>query len=522
MENREFNNSYEGTENNNTQSFESTERTVYPQYVQPAEPYEDISSQSVEQPVQPYSNMQDTAPIQPVYSEQNFNQHQYYAYGDHYQQAAQNLNGKPKKAKKSRKNAALVAGTLALALCVGLGGGVLGSYLMNSNFNAKSATVQSSGSSVTAKTTEGKDSGLNVIQASKSDGTPSTIEEVVAKVKDSVVEITTEITKYGTFYGQYVAQGAGSGVIISEDGYIITNNHVIEDATSIKVRLTDGNTYDAKLIGKDAELDVALLKIEASNLTVAVLGTSSDLNVGETSIAIGNPLGQLGGTVTHGIISSLNRSIELDGKVMELLQTDAAINPGNSGGGLFDSEGNLIGIVVAKSTNSSDGTSLEGLGFAIPIDNIKNVLGDLKTKGYVSGKAVLGVTAVDVLDDTTAARYNVTKQGVYIYSVTSGSAAEQAGLLVGDCITKFDGNDVTSKDVLSSLIAKHKAGDEVTVTVYRDGKEQDITVVLGESVPETAERNSNNFNRNGNSNNGNNGGYYGYPNDIEDWFDLFN
>ena len=501
--NRNFENGFEGMNEH--------ERTVYPDYTQPsADEFEKTPVQeekyytAQEIPVQNYSSNEDTAPIPNVYT-------------DIYSTTPQpvTVSAKPK---KSRKNAALVAGTLALALCVGFGGGVLGSYVGG---NSKT-TVQQSGTSISAKTTEGKDSGLNIIQASQSSGTPTNIEQVVSKVKDAVVEITTEITKYGTFYGQYVAQGAGSGVVISSDGYIVTNNHVIEDATSIKVTLTDGNSYDAKLIGTDEELDVALLKIDADNLTVAALGSSSDLQIGETSIVIGNPLGQLGGTVTHGIISALNRSIKLDGKTMELLQTDAAINPGNSGGGLFDSEGNLVGIVVAKSTNSSDGTSLEGLGFAIPIDNVKKILGDLKTKGYVA-RPVLGISAVDVLDDSTAARYNVDKQGVYIYSITDGSAADKAGLMVGDCILKFGDTQITSKDVLSNAIASHKVGDEVKITVYRDGREQVLTAVLQENTSESNQRNSNNFNKNGgNSNNDRNNNNYGYPDNIEDWIKFFN
>ena len=422
MENKEFfeNNGFEAE--NNTQPINEYQKTVYPEYTQ-QKPVEAIPEQQYNEM---FSHSQDTAPIyNPAYPE---------IYSDGYN------NTEPvKKTKKNGKKIALIAGTLALALCVGFGGGVLGSYVAgNSNTNA----IVKNGVSINAKTTQGTDSGLNIIQASKSDNGPTNVEEVVSMVKDSVVEITTEVTKYGTFYGQYVAQGAGSGVIISSDGYIVTNNHVIEDATSIKVTLTDGKEYDAKLIGTDEELDVALIKIEADDLTVAVLGSSSDLNLGEAAIVIGNPLGQLGGTVTQGIISALDRSIQLDGKTMELLQTDAAINPGNSGGGLFDSEGNLIGIIVAKSTSSSDGTSLEGLGFAIPIDNVKKILGDLKTKGYV-GRAVLGISAVDVLDDTTARRYNVDRQGVYIYSITDGGAADNAGLMGGDCILQFDGVAVT-------------------------------------------------------------------------------
>ena len=501
MENKEFfeNNGFEAE--NNTQPINEYQKTVYPEYTQ-QKPVEAIPEQQYNEM---FSHSQDTAPIyNPAYPE---------IYSDGYN------NTEPvKKTKKNGKKIALIAGTLALALCVGFGGGVLGSYVAgNSNTNA----IVKSGVSINAKTTQGTDSGLNIIQASKSDNGPTNVEEVVSMVKDSVVEITTEVTKYGTFYGQYVAQGAGSGVIISSDGYIVTNNHVIEDATSIKVTLTDGKEYDAKLIGTDEELDVALIKIEADDLTVAVLGSSSDLNLGEAAIVIGNPLGQLGGTVTQGIISALDRSIQLDGKTMELLQTDAAINPGNSGGGLFDSEGNLIGIIVAKSTSSSDGTSLEGLGFAIPIDTVKKILGDLKTKGYVV-RAVLGITAVDVLDDTTARRYNVDKQGVYIYSITDGGAADNAGLMVGDCILKFDGVEVTSKDVLSSEISKHSAGDKVTLTIYRDGKEQDIEVVLTESTNQNTQKNSNNFNKNGGNSNDDGGYYNQYPDNIEDWFRIFN
>ena len=489
--NRNFENGFEGINEH--------ERTVYPQYTQPQPETEIYHAPEM------YSSSQDTAPFPPVYEN---------IYSE--SRPVETVTETPK---KSKKNAALIAGTLALALCLGFGGGLLGSYVGGGN--TVKTVVQPAGTSVTAKTTEGKDSGLNVIQASKSDNTLTSIEEVVNKVKDSVVEITTEVTKYGTFYGQYVAQGAGSGVIISADGYIITNNHVIEDATSIKVTLTDGKSYDAKLIGTDEKLDIALIKIEADNLTVAALGSSSDLNVGETSIVIGNPLGQLGGTVTHGIISALNRSIKLDGKTMELLQTDAAINPGNSGGGLFDDEGNLVGIVVAKSTNSSDGTSLEGLGFAIPIDNVKKILGDLKTNGRVS-RPVLGITAVDVLDDTTASRYNVDKQGVYIYSITEGSAADKAGLMVGDCVLKLDDTTIDSKETLTNTISSHKVGDTVKILIYRDGKEQTLTAVLEENTDDTPQRNSNNFNKNGgnSSNNGSNNNY-GYPDNIEDWIRFF-
>ncbi len=405
--------------------------------------------------------------------------------------------------KKSRKGfqIAMIAGSLALAICLGFGGGVLGSYFMGqSQTDNKSITATANGQVVTATTADGKDSELKIVESTtvKNGTSSNSIKDVVSRVKDSVVEITTEATSYSSFYGQYVTQGAGSGVIISEE------------------------SYDAKVIGADDTFDIALLKIEASGLTVATFGSSSDLEVGETSIVIGNPLGKLGGTVTAGIISSLNRTITIDNKSMELLQTDAAINPGNSGGGLFDGNGNLVGIIVAKSVQTSDGTAVESIGFAIPIDNVKSILGDLKTKGYVSGRAALGLTAVNVLTDSAAQRYGVEKKGVYVYSLVSGGAAEKAGIVVGDLIESFDGTAITGNEQLSAAVLQKKAGDTVEVVVYRDGEEKTISVTLGEreSDNKTTPRNSNGFNANGgnNSSNGSNGRSYG---SLEDFFNDF-
>ncbi len=438
------------------------------------------------------------------------------------EQSSSAISSKTKKTKKGRK-IALIACSLALAVCLGFGGGVLGSYIMGGNSETKVKTVSTTveGKSVAASTSEGNDSGLTVIEASNTDKTKSSIEEVVAEIKDSVVEITTESTSYSSFYGQYVTQGAGSGVVISADGYIVTNHHVIEDASNVNVRTTDGKSYEAKVIGSDETFDVALIKIEADNLTVAALGDSSKLNVGQTSIVIGNPLGQLGGTVTKGIVSALNRNIKIDGQTMELLQTDAAINPGNSGGGMFDENGNLIGIVVAKSIMTNSGTTVEGIGFAIPINNVKNIIGDLKEKGYVSGRAALGVTLTDVLSENAMKRYGVDKQGVYISSITSGGAAEKAGLTVGDMVTKFDGKEVKSSSEMSAAVLKHKAGDKVTITISRDGKEEDINVELGEAKSDKSSEGkySNGFNPgNSGSSNGSNG--YGFNND-DDWYRYF-
>ena len=432
-------------------------------------------------------------------------------------------NRKKSKKSKSGRKIAMIACSLVLAMGLGVGGGVLGAYLMQKDSDKTSAVQTVDGKAVTASTTEGKDSGLTVIAASNSNKTSSddSIEGVVAKIKDSVVEITTESTSYGSFYGQYITKGAGSGVIISQDGYIVTNNHVIEDATNIEVKTTDGKTYKGKVVGADETLDIALVKIEAEGLTVAVLGDSSTLKQGETSIVIGNPLGNLGGTVTKGIVSALNRTVKIDGKNMELLQTDAAINPGNSGGGMFDANGNLMGIVVAKSATTSDGIAVDGIGFVIPINNVKNILGDLKEKGHVS-RPVLGVTLADVKTESAKQRYGVEKEGVYVATLTKGGAAEEAGIKVGDIITKINGKSVSSSSEISSLVQKSKVGDKMTVTVSRDGNEEDIEVTLGESVSQTEEKNdySNNFNPDRNRSFNGSGGSSDYD-EFEDFYRYF-
>ena len=317
--------------------------------------------------------------------------------------------------------------------------------------------------------------------STKSNGEELSTEEIAAVTKDSVVEITTEYMKTGNYMQQYVSSGAGSGVIISEDGYIITNNHVIEDATQITVTTTDGNSYEATLVGRDDSLDVALLKIETTGLTPCSFGDSDQLNLAEKVIAIGNPLGQLGGSVSEGIISSLNRSITIDGKAMTLLQTDAAINPGNSGGGLFNDQGQLIGLVVAKST----GEDIDGIGFAIPINDVQAILNDLLNYGYTTGRSWLGVSLLDISNEQMARMYNVSETGTYLYSVEEGQAASKAGLQPGDRIVSIDGEEITSVDQMKSIIQGHEVGDTVTFVISRSGKQQTVEVTIGEYVPES-------------------------------------
>lgn len=469
------------------------------------------------------SDIEHSAPAAPKTTDE----YSYHRYASQFEDEEKNRRPEKtsKKSHKGRK-VALIACSIALALCVGFGGGVLGAALTkDSGEKTKTVVTTAEGTVVQASTSKGEDSGLKVVEASNTNSNSSSqsgsVEEVVSRIKDSVVEITTESTSYSSFYGQYITQGAGSGVIISDDGYIVTNNHVIEDATDIKVTTTDGKEHKAKLIGTDATLDVALIKIDADNLTVAVLGDSSKLSVGQTAIVIGNPLGQLGGTVTKGIVSSLKRNIKIEGKSMELLQTDAAINPGNSGGGMFDENGNLIGLVVAKSTQTSSGTAVEGIGFAIPINNVKSILGDLKTNGKVTGRPALNVTLVDVNTESAKRRYGVDEEGVYLGSVDQDGAAGKAGAKVGDRIVKIADKSVSKMDDVTDELRNHKAGDTIKLVVSRDGEEKELTVVLDEadnSSSDNKTRNSNNFNP---GNDFGSGGFGGYDDDDDEWLRRF-
>ena len=304
-----------------------------------------------------------------------------------------------------------------------------------------------------------------------------TTEEIAEAASDSVVEITTEGIVEGAFMQEAIQEGAGSGVIISEDGYIITNNHVIDGMDKITVTTSDETSYEATVVGTDSQTDIALLKIDATDLQPAVLGDSSEIEVGEDVVAIGNPLGTLGGTVTEGIISALNRSITIDNETMNLLQTSAAINPGNSGGGLFNAYGELIGIVNAKTS----GDEIEGLGFAIPINDVKEVIESLKTNGYVTGRAYLGVSLVDIDSAETAMQYNVSETGIYLAEVEEDGAADQAGLEAGDRLISIDSTEADTISTVKSVVEDNEVGDTIDLEVMRDGKTQTFSVTLGEA-----------------------------------------
>ncbi|MFI3166304.1 MAG: trypsin-like peptidase domain-containing protein [Bacillota bacterium] len=304
---------------------------------------------------------------------------------------------------------------------------------------------------------------------SSSDATYASVTEAVF---NTVVEIYTEAVSSSRF-GQYVTEGAGSGVIISEDGYIITNNHVIDGATTVYVATADGTTYKATVIGSDSDSDIAVLKIDASGLQAAVFADSDTLVVGEEVLAVGNPLGELGGSVTNGIISALDREIDVDGVMMNLLQTNAAINPGNSGGGLFNMDGELVGIVNAKST----GDDIDNIGFAIPANDALAVATDLIEIGYVTGKPALGISVYEFSSSTEARQYGFTMSGVYIVGSTNSEE-----LLYGDLILSVDDVEITETDDIATAISGKEIGDTVTVVVLRERTTVEIEVTLVEYV----------------------------------------
>jgi len=307
---------------------------------------------------------------------------------------------------------------------------------------------------------------------------------VANAVKDAVVEITTEFTVNSYF--QYVASGAGSGVIFTADGYILTNNHVIADtdnnnkyADAITVRLTNGEEYEATIVGSDEDADIAVLKINASGeLPCIVVGDSDKLAVGEEVVAVGNPLGELGGTVTNGIISALDREINVDGTLMNLLQTNAAINPGNSGGGLFNMAGELIGIVNAKSS----GSDIEGLGFAIPVNDAIDVAEQLMTVGYVSGKPYIGVTFYDVTNYQQALYYNLNGLGIFVMKLEEGYNDKVFKLR--DRVIAVDGKEITDSSDIVTIVKTFKPGDTIPFTVYRSGKLIELDVTCFEYIPQ--------------------------------------
>ena len=399
-----------------------------------------------------------------------------------------NYNREPKRRGNRGLIAVMICCCIVFSSLFGVGGG-----LIVYNYMSNGESVQSNA---------GNPPSESVIKQSVSSlenlgtDTNDAIVNATAFAKDTVVEITTETVQTNFFYGEYVTEGAGSGVIITEDGYIITCAHVVTGASAVTVTMTNGLKYDAKVIGEDSQTDIAVLKITADEIfPSAVVGNSDGLVLGEPAIAIGNPLGTLGGSVSNGIISALDREITIDGQSYKLLQTNAAINPGNSGGGLFNVNGELVGVVNAKSS----GSTIEGLGFAIPINYAIGIAEELMSNGYISGRPVLGVNVfnftanssyMDIRNSEFAALLNYLDEfGVYFLEYT---LAQEGGMQFGDRIIAIDGTPVSVlADMKALLQESYKVGDEVEITVVRktiegrkvSSKLEYVKLTLIESAP---------------------------------------
>lgn len=315
--------------------------------------------------------------------------------------------------------------------------------------------------------------------AEGSEKTELSTEEIAKRVGPSIVGISCT-TQTQSYFGVQTGTSSGSGIIISADGNIMTNYHVISGGTNIKVKLNTGNEYDATVIGGDEKTDVAVIKIKANEeLHVATLGNSDEVEVGSKAVAIGNPLAsELFGTVTQGVISGVNRTITVGQREMNLVQTDAAISPGNSGGALINKYGEVIGINSVKLVSDN----AEGLGFAIPINEASTIVKDLIDYGYVKGRPVIGVSVREITKELAYYNNLLTDHGLYIMSVSEGSSAEKAGLVRGDIIVKFDGKTVNSSTEMNKLRDKHKAGDTVSITFMRGTQEKTVNLTLSEDT----------------------------------------
>lgn len=382
----------------------------------------------------------------------------------------------PQKPKKNRTGAKVTALILSCALVggvMGFGGSALQNHLAAKNADteeAQQASVVYEGSRETSV--------INIAQIDTSkEMTPA---EVYAQNVNSTVGIRTSITT--NYWGyQTQAAAAGSGFILSADGYILTNYHVVEDSNSITVSLYDGTEYDATLVGCDESNDIAVLKIDAEGLTPVVLGDSDNLNVGDQVVAIGNPLGELTFSLTTGVVSALNREVTLSSNVtMNLIQTDCAINSGNSGGALFNLYGEVIGITNAKysSSSSSSEASIDNIGFAIPLNHVKNIVKSIIETGSIT-KPYIGVTVSSVSSE--AQGYGL-PTGAAVRSVEADSPAAKAGLEENDIITEVDGTAINSSTELVNYVGEKTPGDELTFKVYRQGEELELTVTIGEKT----------------------------------------
>ena len=375
----------------------------------------------------------------------------------------------PVKAKKAHGTGKLIALCLVCALLGGtVGAAGMGAAGLLTGFGRSSTTISVS------------DRAPTVVNTVRVDGqTAMSVDQVYAANLGSVVGVNGDVKT--NYWGQVVSNPvAGSGFVITSDGYILTNYHVIDGVEDLKVSFADGTTYDATLVGGEEANDIAVLKIDATGLQTVVVGNSDDMKVGQQVVAIGNPLGELTFTLTAGYVSALDRNITMsDGNTINVMQTDAAINSGNSGGPLFNTYGECIGITNAKySNNGSTNASIEGIGFAIPINDVIDMVSDIIEKGYVTGKPNVGVLMEEVSNEAIQ-RYGI-PDGAYISAVLDGSCADKAGIKEGDIITAVDGEAITSADELREAVKAHKAGDRVKFTLWRDNETLTVTATLDE------------------------------------------
>ena len=404
--------------------------------------------------------------------------------------------------RKKRNRIAIMALVLAGALFFSAIGGISGVYLVNyiqppEQYSQPLATSQDNpapdansapSNPVTSQEPAQNSNSADMLAVITSPaGGQMTIPQVFEKCDPAVVAISTETTT--NIFGQNVSQAsAGSGFIISADGFVVTNNHVISGAVNITVMLHDGREYKATVVGSDKMTDLAVLKIDGNGFAYLDLGDSSKLVVGEQVVAIGNPLGELANSLSVGYISSLARTINIDGDPMVMLQTDASVSPGNSGGPLINLYGQVVGIVSAKST----GSGVEGLGFAIPMNSALDVINSLIDKGYVTGRPYFGIS-VQLFTGNNASYYNITP-GLYIMSVDSGSCADKAGLKVGDRIISLGGAAIGSVSDLQAQKLTFKAGDTTVIVIDRSGQELSLSITFDEDkttpVPSQAPGNS--------------------------------
>ena len=418
----------------------------------------------------------------------------------------------PVEPKKRGRGKKIVAGVLCGALLIG--GSVGAGWMLKDVTGGRGETQVMVSERELAK----------VETVSVSGGKVLTFPEIYNANVDSCVSINSSSVATGyNIFGQKIQQEAissGSGFVLTADGYIATNCHVVSGASSVQVTLNDGTTYDATVVGSDVDYDIAVLKVDPGEtmLKPVVIGSSAGVNVGESVCTIGNPLGELTFSLTHGIVSCLDREINLDGTPFNMIQVDTAINPGNSGGPLFNSYGEVVGIVTAKTSSTGDGTAAEGLGFAIPINDVLHMIKDIMENGRVTSHAYMGVTPIDAVQVPQSGL----RSGAYI-EVVEGGPAEKAGLQTGDVITMVDTETITSANDLRSAVGSksYQSGDKATITYVRNGKVYTTDITFGsttempeeEAVPQSAVQPDNG---------GYDGSYGGYGyGSMEDFFNEF-